>query len=84
MNYRHRFLVGSVCAVVVSSARLVFEERGNEVAALGSEFQHSSIGHHGGGWGHPIDRVCHPLIGVCLGRRKHLVLTALVSVLSPK
>ena len=53
----------------------MFEERRNEVAALGSEFQHASIGHHGGGWGHPIDRVCRPLLGVCLGRRKDLALT---------
>ena len=50
----------------------MFEERRNEVAALGSEFQHASIGHHGGGWGHPIDRVCRPLLSVCLGRRKDL------------
>ena len=41
----------------------------------GSEFQRASIGHHGGGWGHPIDRVCRPLLGVCLGRRKDLALT---------
>ena len=53
----------------------MFEERRNEVAALGSEFQRASIGHHGGGWGHPIDRVCRPLLGVCLGRRKDLALT---------
>ena len=78
-NRRHRFSVGSVCAVVVPSARLVFEERRNEVAALGSEFQHASIGHHGGGWGYPIDRVCRPLLGVCLGRRKNLALTTAVA-----
>ena len=51
------------------------EERRNEVAALGSEFQRASIGQHGGGWGHPIDRVWRPLLSVCLGRRKDLALT---------
>ena len=53
----------------------MFEERRHEVVALESEFQHASIGHHGGGWGHPIDRVCRPLLGVRLGRRKDLALT---------
>ena len=51
------------------------EERRNEVGALGSEFQRASIGQHGGGWGHPIDRVWRPLLSVCLGRRKDLALT---------
>ena len=57
----------------------MFEEWRNEVAARGFEFQRASIGHHGGGWGHPIDRVCPPLLGVCLGRRKDLALTTAVA-----
>ena len=39
----------------------------------------SSIGHYGVGWGHPIDRVCRPLLGVCLGRRRGLALTSAVA-----
>ena len=57
----------------------MLKERRNEVAARGSEFQRASIGRHGGGWGHPIDCVCRPLLGVRLGRRKDLALTAAVA-----
>jgi len=58
----------------------VLEERSHEVASRGSEFQRASIGHHSGGWGHPIDRVCRPLLGVRLGRRKDLALTTAEAV----
>ena len=53
----------------------MFEDRRHEVVDLEFEFQRASIGQHGVGWGHPIDRVCRPLLGVCLGRRKDLALT---------
>ena len=53
----------------------MFEERRHEVVALESELQHASVGHELGHLGHPIDRVCRPLLGVRLGRRKDLALT---------
>ena len=62
----------------------MLQERRNEVTARGSEFQRASIGHHGGGWGHPIDHVCRPLLSVCLGRCKDLALTTAVAALIDK
>ena len=68
-----------MCAVFVPSARLVFEERRLEVVALGFELQRPSVGHELGHLGHPIDRVCRPLLSVCLGHRKDLALTTAVA-----
>ena len=58
----------------------MFEERRHEVVALESELQHASVGHELGHLGHPIDRVCRPLLGIRLGRRKDLALTTAEAV----
>ena len=78
-NRRHCISVGSVCADVVPSARLVFEERRNEVADLGSELQHPSVSHDLDRLGHSIDGVCRALLSVCLGHCKDLALTTAAS-----
>ena len=58
----------------------MLEERRHEVIALESELQHASVGHELGHLGHPIDRVCRPLLGIRLGRRKDLALTTAEAV----
>ena len=57
----------------------MLEERRHEVIALESELQHAYVGHELGHLGHPIDRVCRPLLIVSLGRRKDLALTTAVA-----
>ena len=57
----------------------MLEERWHEIAALGSEFLHASVRHEFGDLGRPIDRVCRPLLSVCLGYCKDLALTTAVA-----
>ena len=56
--------------------RLLDHARGHE---FGHDFGHD-FGHELGHLGHPIDRVCRPLLGVRLGRRKDLALTTAEAV----
>ena len=57
----------------------MFEGRRHEVVDLEFEFQHVFVCHELGHLGHSIDRVCRPLLSVCLGRRKDLALTTAVA-----